>query len=403
MIRTPHHTDPLVLLQPVDLIQKVASGARRHEAVDVFENQETRCGFARFLEDLADAVFGIEFAERFNVEADDGGGKFAEGFHQGFDGDCFAVTGRAMEDQAALEKRISRGAMWESSDLFYMVWHRKGLVFAEWFFSDEPLPSLLSERAMRDREIVKNELIETPSTCRNFWRLMTYEIDQVVESSCTNSEMLGRLKIRKAGAHLPRNRILPVGFPILKKPLNIIPQSLLHLFIKDHIIPISLLHTTPKLRTLLPRQLIKDPDLIMQLQRPLRSLQNQSINEQSRGLLLSTLASLAQNKRVILHPIFPIRKPFTEIDEKLHVLPTIAHLREDNLGRQGPLGAIDFRHGRQVGAQDQTCGLLIWFEDSLARFCEAEEVALRGLDDGQVVVRMALAEAVTERHEGRDA
>ena len=102
MIRTSHHTDPLVLLQPVDLIQKVASGARRHEAVDIFEDQETGRGFARFFEDLADAVFGIVFCEGFDVKAGDGVGEVTESLHQGFDGNCFAVTGGAVKNKTAL-------------------------------------------------------------------------------------------------------------------------------------------------------------------------------------------------------------------------------------------------------------------------------------------------------------
>ena len=111
MIRTSNHTDPLVLLQPVDLIQKVASGARRHEAVDIFKDQQTRRSFARFFEDLADAVFGVVLCEGFDVEAGDGAGEVAESFHQGFDGDCFAVTGGAVKDKTALGEGVSLGAM----------------------------------------------------------------------------------------------------------------------------------------------------------------------------------------------------------------------------------------------------------------------------------------------------
>ena len=104
MIRTPHHTNPLVLLQPVDFVQEVASRARCHETVDVFEDQEARRGFTRFLEDAADAVFRVVGCEGFDAEAGYGVGEVAEGSHHGFDGECFAVAGGAVEDDAALER-----------------------------------------------------------------------------------------------------------------------------------------------------------------------------------------------------------------------------------------------------------------------------------------------------------
>ena len=113
VIRTPYHTDPLVLLQPVDLIQKVASGGGRHETVDVFEDQETRRGFACFFEDPADAVFGIGSCKGFDVEAGNGAGEVAGGSHQGFDGDCFAITWRAVENKTALREEVSWGSMRE--------------------------------------------------------------------------------------------------------------------------------------------------------------------------------------------------------------------------------------------------------------------------------------------------
>lgn len=81
MVRAAQHADPVVLLQAVDFVQEVASAAWRYEAVYVFEDQQAWGGFAGFLEDAPDAVFGGVAREGFDVEAGDGVWAVAEGFH----------------------------------------------------------------------------------------------------------------------------------------------------------------------------------------------------------------------------------------------------------------------------------------------------------------------------------
>lgn len=90
----------MVGLEAVDGVQEVGAHHGVYEGVDVFEDQHTGGHLAGLHEDGEDAEFGAaEGGEGFDVEHFDGGVRaLADGVHEGFDGDCFAVAGGAVED-----------------------------------------------------------------------------------------------------------------------------------------------------------------------------------------------------------------------------------------------------------------------------------------------------------------
>ena len=104
MICTSQHQDPIILLQPVNFVEKIASGRGRHKTIDIFEDEETGRRLAGFLEDATDAEFGVVAGERFDIKASDGGrrGAVGEFLHDGTDADGFTVARRTVEDDSAL-------------------------------------------------------------------------------------------------------------------------------------------------------------------------------------------------------------------------------------------------------------------------------------------------------------
>ena len=105
VVGAAEHQDAGVVLQAVDLVEEVAPRAGRDDAIDVFEDEEAGgCGSC-LLEDGTDGVLWVERAERFDIEDGHGLGAVGERFHHGFDGNGFAVTGRAVENESALGGR----------------------------------------------------------------------------------------------------------------------------------------------------------------------------------------------------------------------------------------------------------------------------------------------------------
>ena len=91
--------DSTVVLQAVNLVEKIATQFLCDECVDVLEDEEARGLLTGFLEYFAhlEIVFhglDVEGNDRFAFAVD-------ERMHDCFQGDGFAIPGWAMEDEAA--------------------------------------------------------------------------------------------------------------------------------------------------------------------------------------------------------------------------------------------------------------------------------------------------------------
>lgn len=102
MVGAADDQDAVVALQPVDFIEEVAAHGVGDDAVEIFEDEEARRGFAGFGEDLSEGGFGPGIGgEGADVEGWDWGGAVVEGVHHGFDRQGFAVAGGTVEDYSS--------------------------------------------------------------------------------------------------------------------------------------------------------------------------------------------------------------------------------------------------------------------------------------------------------------
>ena len=103
VIGTPQNQDALVAVHPIDFVQEVAPEFVRHQAVEILQDKKAGGGFPGFLEDSGNREFGrTAMVERLDVERRHRVWTGRKRSHDRFDADCFAVTGRAMEDDPTL-------------------------------------------------------------------------------------------------------------------------------------------------------------------------------------------------------------------------------------------------------------------------------------------------------------